>query len=65
MEETNKRLKKEFAKKGAAISVYAINSEVSINGKPYRAFIDPNVDLANETWSHFTHHEWILSPKSD
>ena len=36
-------LKKEYAKNGEDISVYALNSKVSINGKPYRAFIDPKV----------------------
>lgn len=53
-------LKKEYAEKGEAISVYALNSKVSINGKPFRAFIDPKIDLANEPWNHFRHHEWIL-----
>lgn len=56
-------LKKERAQKRANISVYLENSKVSINGKPYRAFIDPKVDLANESWSHFKHHEWILPSK--
>lgn len=55
-----RHLKKEYAEKGEVISVYLINSKVSINGKPYRAFIDPKVDLAKETWNHFDHHEWIL-----
>jgi len=56
----SQRLKKEYAKKGENVSVYAINSKVSINGKPYRAFVDPEIDLANETWNHFKHHGWIL-----
>jgi hypothetical protein len=54
------RLKKDYILNGQNVSVYAVNSKVSINGKPLRAFIDPNVDLANEPWSHFKHHEWIL-----
>lgn len=58
-------LKKEYAKKGEDISVFALNSKVSINGKPYRAFIDPKVDLASETWNHFRHHEWIYSSESE
>ena len=57
-------LKKEYAENGEDVSVFALNSKVSINGKPYRAFIDPKVDLANETWSHFKHHEWILANQS-
>jgi hypothetical protein len=53
-------LKKEYAQKGETISVYLENSKVSINGKPYRAFIDPTVDLTAEPWNHFRHHDWIL-----
>ena len=56
----SQRLKKEYAERGESVSVYAINSKVSINGKPYRAFIDPKVDLANEKWNHAKHHDWIL-----
>ncbi|MBC6999374.1 HTTM domain-containing protein [Cytophaga sp. FL35] len=54
------RLKKEYAKKGQEVAVYAVNSKVSINGKPYRAFIDPKVDLANAKWDYLWHNEWIL-----
>ncbi|MBT8314793.1 MAG: HTTM domain-containing protein [Maribacter sp.] len=53
-------LEQEQATNGVNTSVYALNSKVSINGRPYRAFIDPKVDLANERWDHFRHHEWIL-----
>lgn len=53
-------LKKEYAKKGVSISVYAVNSRVSINGRTLHAFIDPEVDLANAKWDYFWHNEWIL-----
>ncbi len=53
-------LKKEYAEKGVPISVYAVNSRVSINGRPSRAFIDSEVDLANAKWDYFWHNEWIL-----
>ncbi|WP_422082236.1 HTTM domain-containing protein [Ulvibacterium sp.] len=53
-------LKKEFAEKGEDVSVYAVNSKVSINGRPYRAFIDPKTDLANVPWEPLRHHEWIF-----
>ena len=60
------RLKKEYAEKGQTISVYALNSRVSINGKPYRAFIDPKVDLAAAKWNYFWHNPWILpGPNSE
>lgn len=58
------RLKKEFAEKGQDISVHALNSKVSVNGKAYRAFIDPKVDLANAEWDYFWHNDWILPPES-
>ncbi|PKA98724.1 vitamin K-dependent gamma-carboxylase-like protein [Flavobacteriaceae bacterium MAR_2009_75] len=57
------RLKKEHAEKGENISVYALNSKVSVNGKAYRAFIDPTVDLANAEWDYLWHNEWILPSK--
>ena len=53
-------LKKEYAANGNDIAVYAQNSKVSINGRPYKAFIDPQVDLAAEKWKFFRHHEWIF-----
>ncbi|WP_276169039.1 HTTM domain-containing protein [Zobellia alginiliquefaciens] len=60
------RLKKEYAAKGEQIEVYAVNSRVSINGKPYRPFIDPKVDLAHVKWNYFWHNEWIYpSPESE
>ena len=54
------RLKREYAEKGEDVAVYAINSKVSINGKAYRAFIDPKADLGSEPWNYFWHNEWIL-----
>ncbi len=58
-------LKKVYAQEGEEVSIFAVNSKVSINGKPWRAFIDPGTDLAKEPWNHFGHHDWILSPKPD
>ncbi len=52
-------LKKEHARKGVDIEVYAY-AHVSINGRPARALIDPKVDLASVPWDHFRHHPWIL-----
>ena len=52
-------LKREYAEKGEDISVYAKNSKVSINGKPFRAFINPKVDLAHAEWNYLWHNEWI------
>jgi len=54
-------LKRDFSKEGEnAISVYLINSKISINGRPYGPFIDATVDLANTPWKPFSHHLWIL-----
>ena len=51
-------LKKEEAKKGNTIKVYAI-SKKKLNNRHYQEFIDPNVDLANTKWEFFNHATWI------
>lgn len=53
-------LEREFAAKGEKVAVYAQDSQVSINGSHYHAFVDPRVDLAAEEWHHWGHHSWIL-----
>lgn len=53
-------LKIEYAKRNMKIEVYAVQSKVSVNGRPLQNFIDSNVDLASITWNHFKHNEWIL-----
>lgn len=58
------RLKKEYAEKGESISVF-VTSKASVNGKPYKDFIDPDVDLANTPWNYFWHNEWILPSKTE
>lgn len=59
------RLKKEFNEKGKNVSIYAVNSTLSINMRPQQPFIDPKVDLANESWSSFKHSHWILPSQPD
>jgi len=55
-------LKEDFAKKGQSVKVY-VRAYVSVNGKRSKRLIDPEVDLANEEWHHFKHHDWILPSK--
>lgn len=52
-------LKKEAKKEGKDISVF-VKSRVSVNGGPFKTFIDPTVDLAAEEWHPFKHHDWIF-----
>lgn len=58
------RLKKEYSEEGKEVQVF-VDSKVSVNGRPYRQFIDPKVDLAAEKWHHFKHHSWILPSNLD
>jgi hypothetical protein len=58
------RLKKEYAKKGMDVEVY-VRAFVSVNGKPKKQLIDPEVDLASVKWHPFKHQEWILPSKQD
>lgn len=57
-------LKEDFAKKGQDVSVF-VDSKISVNGRKYIPFINPEVDLAATKWSVFTHSDWILAPKQD
>lgn len=58
----SQRLKRKFEAEGKSISIY-ITSFVSVNGKPSKRFIDPEVDMAKAEWNYFTHNDWILPSK--
>ena len=58
------RLKKHFALNGQDVSVF-VDTKVSVNGKPFRTLIDPNLDLASVEWDAFNHSPWILPSKQD
>ncbi|MDN3491882.1 HTTM domain-containing protein [Winogradskyella bathintestinalis] len=60
----SQHLKQDFAKKGVPIKVF-VHSYVRVNGKPRQQLIDPKVDIANEEWHHFSHHDWILSSEKN
>lgn len=57
--QTAQKIKEEYQKKGADISIY-VESKVSINGKKKLSLIDPNTDFAKAKWNYFTHNDWIL-----
>ncbi len=56
-------LKKEYASEGKDIAVF-VKSRVSINGRKYKTFIDPEVDLASVPWNYFKTNPWILKYSS-
>ncbi|MEZ5016258.1 MAG: HTTM domain-containing protein [Flavipsychrobacter sp.] len=51
-------LKEKYKKEGYDVAVHGY-CYCSLNGKPERLIIDPEVDLATEPWLHFKHHSWI------
>ena len=53
-------LKRDLKEESEEISVYLIDSKVSINGRQPAPFIDPTIDLANIPWSPLSHSDWIL-----
>lgn len=55
----SQRIKKEFAAQGKDVSVF-VNCHVSINQKPYKQLINPDVDMASAEWNYFSHNDWIL-----
>lgn len=52
-------IKNQKTKEGKKIAIYA-DSYVSINGSPYKQFINPKIDLATVKWDYFKHSNWIL-----
>jgi hypothetical protein len=53
---------KEALKGNHNIGIYC-NAEVSLNGGPYRQFIDTTVNLAATEWHPFSSAEWIIRYK--
>jgi vitamin K-dependent gamma-carboxylase len=44
---------------GKDVAVYAL-TKVSINKRPFRTLIDPDVDLAAAKWDYFWHNDWVF-----
>lgn len=57
--QTAQQIKKYYLIKGVEVSVFA-DSYVSVNRKPSRQLIDPNVDLTSVEWDWFSHSDWVL-----
>lgn len=55
------KIKAYYQDKGLMVSVYCIQSSISINGKYYQQSIDPTIDLTNVRWYWYKHEEWITS----
>lgn len=53
------RLKQDFAKQGKDVQVF-VSIYVSVNEKPFKQLIDPEIDLASVPWEPFKHNYWIL-----
>lgn len=58
-------LKQKYAARGRAVEVYVSRSGVSVNGRPYQPFIDPETDLAASQWYWWKHQPWILPFKKE
>lgn len=52
-------LKKEFSKEGKDIQVF-VSAFVSVNGRPMKQLVNPEVDLASVKWHPFKHSDWLL-----
>ena len=57
-------LKNQFKKNNQDISVF-VDCKVSVNGKPYKTLINPEIDMANVEWNAFKHSTWILPSKAN
>ncbi len=52
-------LKKDFASQGKDVKIY-VSAYVSVNGRPFKQLINPEIDLASVPWEIFKHSDWIL-----
>lgn len=57
------KLKKEYAKKGQEVRIYA-DVQAKLNGRPYQQLIDPEVDLAAQPRPLIPPQSWILPLKT-
>lgn len=53
-------LKRDLKSESEDISVFLVNSKVSINGRAPTPFIDPTINLAKIPWTPLSHSNWIL-----
>jgi hypothetical protein len=60
----SQRLKEKFKDEGQDVAIY-VTSKVSVNGKPYKPFINREIDIAGLEWNVFKHSPWILPLKQD
>ena len=58
------RLRNIFEKEGQKIAVY-VDCKISVNRKPLKPLINPEVDLASANWNVFKHNDWILPSNLD
>ncbi|MCB0700561.1 MAG: HTTM domain-containing protein, partial [Chitinophagaceae bacterium] len=56
----SKLLKSKYKEKGYDVEVYA-ECFCSLNGRPEKPMVDPNVDIAAQEWKPFTHHNWVMT----
>lgn len=57
-------LKEEFKSNGQDVAVY-VDCRISVNGKPLKRLINPDVDIASLPWQPLRHSEWILPSKTE
>lgn len=50
---------KDFARQGKDVKIY-VSAYVSVNGRPFKQLINPEIDLASVPWETFKHGDWIL-----
>ncbi|WGK66052.1 HTTM domain-containing protein [Croceiramulus getboli] len=57
------RLRKKYEAEGREVAIYA-NSQIQVNGRKYKKLVNDTIDLGQEPWDHFGHHDWLL-PSED
>lgn len=55
----SQRIKKMYQEKGEEVEIY-VNAKISVNKKPRKQLIDPEVNMAEAEYNYFFHNDWIL-----
>jgi len=58
-------LKERYQKQGVENPIIKVHSELSVNVRPYRPYINKNINLAEKKYPLFSHADWLLPPPED
>ena len=59
------KLKKEYQNKGWNNLAINVRARIRVNRQDYYYLYETTANLANASWSHLKHNDWVLYPDKD